>query len=128
MPIPVASPTFYRGLFPHGETVEVITAGQVVDPYSGEPTAESWEPDDVTEVVVSGVGVEPRPSSEPVEDARNSTTSGFTLYLPEMPLTSKQRIRVRGVVYNVLGEPSRWVNPFTGWAPGLVVQVDRTEG
>ncbi len=114
-------------MFPHGESVEILTAGTTVDPYSGEPS-ESWAAMDVTEVVVDGVGVEPRASSEPLQDARNSVTSGFTLYLPEVPLTSKQRVRVRGLVYNILGEPAVWRNPFTGWAPGLVVQVDRTEG
>lgn len=131
MPIPSATPATYRGTFAHGETVEVLSAGTTVDPYSGEPS-ESWAAEDVTEVVVDGVGVEPRPTSrgdaEPVQDARNAVSSGFTLYLPEMPLTSRERVRVRGVVYNVLGEPSVWRNPFTGWAPGIVVQVDRTEG
>lgn len=114
-------------MFAHGETVEVLTAGETVDPYSGEPS-ESWAPEDVTPVIVVGVGVEPRPSSEPVQDARNAVTSGFTLYMPPIDLTSKQRIRVRGEVYNVLGQPAAWRNPFTGWTPGLVVQVDRTEG
>lgn len=113
-------------MFPHGETVTIQTAGTVTDPYSGE-SAPSW--DDPTEVDVPGVAVEPRPSSEPVENARNSVTSGFTLYLPAgTAITAQNRVIVRGGTYDVLGDPADWRSPFTGWAPGLVVQVGRTEG
>lgn len=113
-------------MFPHGETVAVLTAGTVSDPYSGEDSA-SW--DTPTEVNVLGVGVEPRPSDEPVQDARNAVTSGFTLYMPAgTVIGSANRIRVRGEVYDVLGEPAVWRSPFTGWEPGVIVQVARTDG
>jgi hypothetical protein len=112
--------------FPHGETVDVLTAGSVADPYSGEPS-EWW--DTPVEVTHAGVAVEPRPSEEPVQDARNAVTSGFTLYgLPAGSVTPANRVRVRGEVYDVLGEPAEWRNPFTGWEPGIVVQVGRVEG
>lgn len=112
--------------FPYGETVQVLTAGTVTDPYSGQ-SSPSWATS--TSASVSGVAVEPRPSAEPVQDARNSVTSGFTLYMPAgTVITAANRVVVRGGTYDVLGEPASWVNPFTGWAPGLVVQVGRTEG
>lgn len=112
--------------FPCGESVDVLTAGVVADPYSGE-ASEDW--DSSTEVRVDGVAIEPRPSTEPVQDARNAVTSGFTLYMPaSTAVTPANRIRVRGEVYEVLGDPAAWRNPFTGWAPGLVVQVGRTAG
>jgi hypothetical protein len=112
--------------FPHGETVDVLTAGSVADPYSGEPS-EWW--DTPTEESHEGVAVEPRPSQEPVQDARNAVTSGFTLYgLPAGSVTPANRVRVRGKVYDVLGEPSHWVQPMTGTDFGLVVQVGLTEG
>jgi hypothetical protein len=73
--------------------------------------------------------VEPRPSAEPVQDARNAVTSGFTLYMPTgTTITATNRVRVRGAVYDVLGEPAEWRSPFTGWAPGVVVQVEKVEG
>lgn len=113
-------------MFPFGETVDVLTAGVVTDPYSGEDSP-SW--DAPTEVQVDGVGVEPRPSGEPVQDARNAVTSGFTLYMPAgSDVTAQNRVRVRGIVYGVLGEPAVWRSPFSGWAAGVVVQVERTEG
>ena len=104
----------------------MLTAGQIVDPYSGEPVV-SW--DTPTVVPVRGCGVEPRPSTEPVQDARNSVVSGFTLYLPpDVAITAGSRVRVRGLVHEVLGEPAAWRSPFTGWAPGVVVQTRRVEG
>lgn len=113
-------------MFPRGETVEVLTAGEVVDPYSGEPVV-SW--DDPTTVQVAGCGVEPRPSTEPVQDARNAVVSGFTLYLPaDVAVSAGSRVRVRGLVHEVLGEPAVWRSPITGWAPGVVVQTQRVEG
>lgn len=112
--------------FPYGETVQVLTAGTLTDPYSGED-APDW--DDPTSVSVAGVGVEPRPSGEPLQDARNQITSGYTLYFPaSATVTPQNKVIVRGVTYDVLGEPAVWVNPFTGWQPGQVVQVERSEG
>ena len=114
-------------MFAFGETVTILTAGTATDPYSGESEAEDWStPSSVT---VSGVGVEPRPSDEPVQDARNAVTSGYTLYLPAgTQIGSQNRVTVRGGTFSVLGEPAVWRNPFTGWEPGVVVQVERTEG
>jgi hypothetical protein len=114
-------------MFPFGETVTILTAGVEEDPYSGELVS-SWEWAGA-ETVVTGVGVEPRPSGEPTQEARNSVVSGFTLYLPAgTEVAPDNRVTVRGDTYEVLGEPAEWVNPFTGWAPGVVVQVQRVEG
>ncbi|WP_163168104.1 hypothetical protein [Arthrobacter sp. Alg241-R88] len=114
-------------MFTYGETVTILTAGTETDPYSNKPAA-SWEvlP---SELEVEGCGVEPRPSAEPTQEARNSVTSGFTLYLPTgTEITPQNRVVVRGGTYEVLGEAAEWVNPFTGWAPGVVVQVQRVDG
>lgn len=114
-------------MFAFGETVTILAAGLSEDPYSGEFISSwEWAP---TETVVTGVGVEPRPSSEPTQEARNAVTSGFTLYLPTgTAISPDNRVVVRGGTYEVLGEPAEWVNPFTGWAPGIVVQVQKVEG
>lgn len=122
-------------MFPHGETVTVFTAGTVLDPYSDDPSS-AWELGDGQEwetepgdVDISGVGVEPRPSDEPTQEARNAVVSGFTLYLPTgTEIGPQNRVVVRGGTYEVLGEAAVWRSPFTGWAPGVVVQVQRVEG
>lgn len=110
-----------RGLGRHPvETVTVLVAGTTTDPYSTEPTEDWTTPTerDVTTVAP----LEPRPSDEPTQDARNSVDSGWTLYLPSGdPITRLNRVRVRGIVYPVQGEPS-------DWGVGVVVQCFRTEG
>lgn len=104
-----------------GETVEVLTAAEVADPYADDPWASP------TEVAVAGVLCEPRPSSEPVQDARNAVVSGWTLYFPAgSTVTPANKVRVRGIVHDVLGEPADW--RLGSWRPGLVVQCARTEG
>lgn len=113
-------------MFAFGETVTVWSAGASTDPYSQEPV-EDWE--NPTPRFVAHVAVEPRPSSEPTQEARNAVVSGFTLYMPTgTAITAQNKVTVRGALYNVLGEPAAWVSPFTGWEPGVVVQVGRTEG
>lgn len=114
-------------MFAHGEPVTVLTPGYDEDPYSDD-LEQSWEWSP-TEVVVPGCGIEPRPSSEPTQDARNSVVSGFTLYMPAGTVIGPQnRVIVRGNTYSVEGEAAEWVSPFTGWNPGVVVQVERVEG
>lgn len=107
-----------------GETVTILTPATVTDRYGNTvpdwsaPTATAW-PD---------VLCEPRPSGEPLQDARNQVTSGFTLYsltVPGVVPTAAHRISVRGVVYQVEGEAADW---RFGGQRGLVVQTTRTAG
>lgn len=108
-----------------GETVEVLAATAALDPYSGEHLRESWATP--VAVAVPGVLCEPRPSSEPTQDARNSVTSGWTLYMPAGTVIGpRNRVRVRDVVYRVVGEPADW--RLGSWLPGVVVQTERLEG
>lgn len=103
-----------------GEVITVLTAGTVTDPYSNAPS-ESWNTPTEREVVTV-VPPEPRPSDEPVQDARNAVISGWTLYLPPGdPITRTDRVRVRGEDYPVQGQPA-------DWPMGVVVQAYRTEG
>lgn len=112
-------------MFPHGETVTFLHAPLVVDGYGN--TSPDWSTP--TETVVARVGVEPRPSAEPFQDARNATTTGYTLYLDtDHGVTSADRVQVRGIVYDVDGDVAVWRHPFSGWAPGVVVQTKRVAG
>lgn len=103
------------------ETVVVLTANTTTDPYSGE-TVEDWTTS--TERSVTTLApAEPRPSQEPVQDARNAVVSGWTLYLPAGdPIGPQNRVRVRGVEYPVQGQPADWLGA------GVVVQAYKTEG
>ena len=107
---------------PFGETIQRIRAVPILDPYSGEATGSTWV--GAPEIPIEFVAVEPRPSTEPTEDARNAVMSGYTLYPPAgSDVTLADRVRVRGVVYEVEGDPADWVNPFTGDNPGMVIQA-----
>lgn len=104
-----------------GETVYVLTAGTVTDDYSGQPTP-TWDVEPAARAVTTLTPPEPRPSSEPVTDARNAVVNGWTLYLPAGdPVTAQHRVRVRGIDYPVQGTPA-------SWPMGVVVQAYRTEG
>lgn len=112
---------------PFGETVTRLRATAVTDPYSGEATDLSW--DAPAELAIPGWAVEPRPSSEPTQDARNSVVSGYTLYGdPGADITSADRVRVRGEVFEVEGDVAVWRNPFNGANPGVVIQTKRVDG
>lgn len=105
------------------ETVVRVRAGQVADPYSGE-TSPTWAEADVSKIDIPTLAPpEPRPSSEPVQDARNAVVSGWTLYLPaDSDVTAADRMRVRGIDYPVQGQPAIW------GTRGLVVQAFGTAG
>lgn len=108
----------------HSETVTVKRPGTVTDAYSGEAKP-SWDvaPSSTFDVVTLAPP-EPRPSDEPVADARNAVTSGWTLYLPltDVAIRAGDRISVRGVDYPVQGDPSLWDDA------GQVVQTFKVEG
>jgi len=113
-------------MFAYGEEVAVLEAAESTDEYGN--TVESWDAP-TTVAFVQGVGVEPRPSGETFIDSRNAVTSGFTLYMPAgVTVQPEHRVAVRGEVWAVQGDPAEWRNPFTGWSPGSVVQVGRTDG
>lgn len=104
-----------------GETVVVLTATTTTDPYSNEPVEDWTTPTERT--VQTLVPAEPRPSQEPTQEARNAVVSGWTLYLPAGdPISSRNRVRVRGKEYPVQGEPADWMGA------GVVVQAFRTDG
>jgi hypothetical protein len=110
-----------------GETVVLLTAATATDPYSGETVAD-WSLTPVETTLETAWPPEPRPSDEPVQDARNAVVSGFTLYFDSWPaVTPQNRMRVRDRVYDVLGEPAEWRWP-SGEVAGSVVQVGRTVG
>ena len=103
-----------------GELVSVLSPTTSPDPYSGEPVEDWSTPTERT--VRTLAPAEPRPSDEPVQNARNAVTNGWTLYLPAGdPITRHDRVRVRGEVYPVQGTPA-------AWPVGVVVQAFRTEG
>jgi hypothetical protein len=102
--------------FPNGETVKIIRAGVKTDPFSGEET-EDW--DNPTITPYDFCAVSHGPSSEDWLVGRNPVDIALTVFMPyAADVTVKDRAEVRGVVYDVYGDPFKWSSPFTADQPG----------
>lgn len=89
-----------------GESAVVLTAGTTTDPDSGE-TLKNWAT--ATSTIVGDVLVGWLPA-QPLLTVTGVVTTRVTLYfqtIPTVPLFGT-RVRVRGVTYEVLGEPLDW--------------------
>lgn len=114
-------------MFAFGETVTVLTAAAVVNPYDNEPDGEDWG--NPTELEVDHVGVSLGGSIEDNTNGADTVDSDFDLiFPPDAVVTAANRVTVRGLTCNVAGTPFLWANPFTGWTPGLVVKAKIREG
>lgn len=118
-------------MFAHGETVVRLRAPMVFDPYSATDTLAEWDDEDnpPSELPLHGVGVADGGSIEPEQDARNSVESDFDVIVAAgTDVLPTDRLRIRGLVCEVQGRPFDWLNPFTGWQPGMVVKAKIVEG
>ena len=108
-----------------GETVGRIRTGESAgeDPY-GNPI-----PGADVEVPIPGAAFDPGGSLEPVEVGRAQVVTTPKLYWIVAPdVVSSDRLRVRGLVYSVIGRPALWVSPYTLTTAGLVVELKSVEG
>lgn len=113
--------------FPHGETVTRRRAAVVTDPYSDHDTGLDWN--SATEADIDGCGVALGGSVEPLLTAREAVDSDFDVFMPpNTDVIARDRLIIRGLECDVAGRPFDWMNPFTGWQPGLVVQAKIREG
>lgn len=112
--------------FPFGETVTRLRATVSTDVYGG-PTLDWTSPD---ELEIDGCGIAPRANGDLEDTARAGAVIGFTLYgPPDADIGYKDRVRrANGDLFEVDGEPGRWVNPFTGYRHGVTAALRRVEG
>jgi hypothetical protein len=55
-----------------------------------------------------------------------AVTDSRTLLVPaDSDIVPTDRIRLGGLIYQVDGLPKNWVDPFTGWSPGMAVSLRR---
>lgn len=107
-----------------GELVVRLRAGTTVDPYSSEPALDWSAPSELTmRALVGGGG-----SVEPVEVARSAVSSDLDVFFESgADLRASDRVRVRGLVYEVMGDPFDW-RPMLVPPWGLVAKLRRVEG
>jgi hypothetical protein len=62
-------------------------------------------------------------------DGRATVVTQPTVYLPSgTDVSAIDFVTVGGVVFEVDATPLVWVNPFTGWAPGIEVRLKGVTG
>ena len=120
--------------YPFGETVTRLRGQRIADPYSADSSTLDFSAP--AELPIDGVAVAPLASAatatetrNALDEARAAVMDGFTLYLPEGgDIISADRVRVRGGIYRVTGQPQDWRSPLTGWHPGVVINIERVVG
>ena len=109
------------------ETVVRLRAARVVDPYDPDSSVEDWERASrlTVEGFVSSV------SSLLGDDAvRAQVVTGrvLTVYDPAVDVRVGDRISAASGLFRVTGIPTVDRNPFTGWQPTLVAQLEEVRG
>lgn len=114
-------------MFAHGETITRLRAFVAEDPYSGEETELDWT--NAYQLEIGGWAIAQDATSEPVEVARSSVRSDFTLYRDEpADVLAADRLIIGGLTCQVDGHPFAWRHPITGWEAGFVVRANVVEG
>lgn len=84
------------------------------------------------ETAIPGAAFAPeQASAETVEVGRQAVLTQPAVYFPGAwpDIVRTDRLRVRGVLYDVDGDPADWRFPFAATGPGgLVVSLKRAEG
>jgi len=106
-----------QAAFPNGETLTVLKAGTKTDPFSGEQVPDPANPVEL-DYPFCAVGM--GPGGETWLAGRDMTQVALTVYMPyeSVDALSTDRARVRGVEYEVYGDPFTWRSPFDAAGPG----------
>lgn len=114
--------------FPYGETVTRLRAQTTEDPYTTDPRPD-WTKEPAS-LAIDACAFDPGGSSESFsEPGRQPITTKPTVYAPfGSDIKAGDRLVVRGVTYDIDGEPADWHSPFTGWEPGMAVSLFVKEG
>lgn len=105
-----------------GETVTVHHPATWATGSYGERTVATWDDEDVERCAVA--------PGETMENLDRQATLAveWTVYCPAgTTVEAEAQMTVRGVRYEVDGEPADWTNPYSGEAKGVVVKVGRSQ-
>ena len=81
-------------------------------------------------VSVDGWAFDPGGSVESYEPGRNRVVSSPQLFRQATDFVPgpRDRCTVRGVLYQVSGQPAVWKHPMTGWEAGVAVALEVVDG
>jgi hypothetical protein len=105
-------------MFPFGQMVTLVSVTTTDDGLGN--TAEV-----LVETQWGPCAVAPRYATESTDPRVSPVIVGKTVFGPTVHIDSDDRIVIGGQAYQVDGLPGEWVNPFSGWAPGIEVPVKR---
>src|SRR5688572_5830929 len=106
--------------FPHGETVTVVTTTTTDATGLGDTSTAT------AEVEWGPCAVWDRFAEERTDPQAAPVIVGLSIAGPRIAINSDDTILRDGVTYEVDGPPQlHTVSPFTGWDPGIVVNVKR---
>lgn len=64
-----------------------------------------------------------------VVQGQDTVTTSPSVYLPSGTVVNAvDQVTVRGVTYDVAGDPQDWRHPWTGWQAGIVVRLQAVTG
>jgi hypothetical protein len=114
--------------FSHVSTFTRRRAGQKTNPYDPDETVEDW--DNAEELGFEGYWAS-QSSLEQSDAVRAQivTTKQIVITEPDFDIRAGDRVVAPGGgTYRVTGFPGADMNPFTGWQPTLVVNVEEATG
>lgn len=107
--------------FPFGQTVSLVKRAKGAPDPLGNDT---WT---TTSTLVRGA-FDPGTSVESVQGQDLLVTSPRVFLPAGTDVDAVDAVDVAGARYEVDGSPNDYTNPFTGWQPGVVVQLKRATG
>ena len=110
-----------------GETIVRLRAQEAVERnrYGGAVTG--W--DSAVSAEIDGCAVSPRFNPEDTALGRQGVIVGLTVYAPPgTDVLPTDRVVVRGVEYEVDGQPGEWTNPYDSLSRGVEFALKRVDG
>lgn len=78
---------------------------------------------------LEGAAFDPGGSREPVEVGRTPVvTSPKVYFTASVDVTADDVLEVRGLPFQVIGRPARWVSPYGSDVGGTVVELEAVDG
>lgn len=114
--------------YPFGETVQILDGSAASHVRYGQSGASYPVKATYTNCAVAPADANGTGGNE-FTDARDTVFIGLTVFLPDgAVVAATDRVRARGIDWDVIGEPQQWQSPFTGARPGMAVSLRRVTG
>lgn len=111
-------------MFPFGEPVIFEAHLDGAEDSHGNPV-DAW----ASPRTVEGCAFDPGGSVETYEPGRNPVVTSPRVFAPAGTVVgARDRVTVRGRVFQVKGDPGDYRSPFSGWRPGIVVNLEVVSG